>query len=97
MRSLVDSACMHPRVWLAGLGLITAALGAALPRLELRTDGAAIHPRDSGAVRASAADQIQFHDEDRVLVLIKSRAPGPAVDSPAGFAFLRAVHDSLAL
>lgn len=96
MRSLVDSASGHPRLWLAGVALVTALFAAALPRLEIRTDGAAIHPPGSAAVRATAADRTQFHDDDLVLILLRSRTGGAPVDSPAGLAFMQAAHDSLA-
>ena len=44
MSLLARHALAHPRFWLIAIGLLTLCLGSGLLRLELRTEGAALHP-----------------------------------------------------
>ncbi len=67
----------------------------ALPRLELRTDGAALHPTGNPVVEATRKDRGVFHDPEQVILLLSSRAAGPAVESAAGFRTVRRLHYAL--
>ena len=96
MQSTAETMARHPRVALTVIAALTVFFALALPRLEIRTDGAAIHPQDSPAVRATAVDQARFHDPNAVLVLLRSRQGGPRLTTRDGFAFLAEAHDSLA-
>jgi len=89
------SAARRPLRWLLPIGLMTLALAALLPGLELRTDGAALHPIGSAAVLWTEADRDAFHEREQVLVLMRSESGGPAVASPVGLRALRALHEEL--
>lgn len=82
------AACL---AWFTGLGLL---LAAGIVRLELRTDGAALLPDDSPAVRRTNADRQAFHDRDRVVVLVTGRAVR-RLDSREGLRYLERLHASL--
>ena len=69
----------RPKITLLGVLLVTAILGAGLPRLTLRTDGAALHPLGSPAVALSEEDRVTFHDPEEIILLLSSRKGGPAV------------------
>ena len=91
VRSLTE----RPGRWLAGCAAVTLVLGLGLFRLELRTDGAALHPNGDPVVERTVADRRSFHESDQVLVLLTSRPGGAAVDSPAGLRLLKRLHHSL--
>lgn len=92
---LVSSVLAHPHRWLAGIGLVTAALAPGLLRLELRTDGAAIHPVHDPVVERTAVDRRTFHETDPIVLLATARPGGPALDSPAGLRYVWRLHGSL--
>lgn len=94
MLRLTRLALRHPRLWLAGTALVTALFAAGLPRLERRTEGAALHPRDNPVVRQTRADAEIFSDGDLILVLVEARG-GLPVASPPGFALLRRLDAGL--
>lgn len=85
----------HPRRWLVGIGLVTAVLAPGLLRLELRTDGAAIHPVHDPVVERTAVDRRTFREIDPIVLLVTARPGGPALDSPAGLGLIRRLHGSL--
>jgi hypothetical protein len=62
---------------------LTLGLGSGLLRLDLRTDGAAIHPLDNATVRQTLADRDTFHDADQAIVLLTSRRAGPGLAPPS--------------
>lgn len=97
MRTLARWALRRPGLWLGLTALLTLVLGLGLFRLELRTDGAALHPRGEPAVALTARDREVFHDPEQVILLVSSRPGGPAVASPAGLRRLAAVHDAVRL
>ena len=92
---LVRYALRRPVRALAGIALATSLLAPGLARLELRTDGAAIHPTGNQIVKHTEADSRFFGERDRVILLLTSRAEGPPVQSRAGLRFLKDLHDSL--
>ena len=60
---------------------LTLSLGSGLFRLDLRTDGAAIHPLGNVTVQQTLADRETFHDADQAIVLLTSRRAGPGLAS----------------
>lgn len=78
------------------LSVLTLGLAERLPRLELRTDGAALHPEGDRTVERTARDRRAFEDPEELILLLTSRPGGPAVASAAGLRALRAVHDGVA-
>ncbi len=86
---------LHPaRVLLLVLAL-TLIPASALPQLELRTDGAALHPTGNPIVEATREDRGLFHDPEQVILLLSSRDDGPALESAAGFRTVRRLHYSV--
>ncbi|MCP4006292.1 MAG: MMPL family transporter [bacterium] len=81
--------------WLVACSLLTLFLGAGLLRLEIRSDGAALHPANNPVVQADSADQRTFFESDQVMVLVSARPGGPPVSSPEGLRFLEQLHRSL--
>jgi len=85
----------RPRPWLASICGLTAVLALGVPRLELRTDGAALYPRQEPAVERTAADRRTFNENPQVILLVTARPGGPALDSPAGLLVLKQLHEAL--
>lgn len=71
------------------LGLIS--IGGFVPRLELRTDGAALHPLNDPATQFTELDSKLFGSDEKIIALLS----GPSVISPAGFVRLKKLHQSL--
>jgi len=92
---VVGSVLAHPRRWLVSIGLLTAVLAPGLLRLELRTDGAAIHPVHDPVVVRTEVDRRIFHESDPIVLLVTARPGGPALDSLAGLRCIRGLHRSL--
>ena len=92
---LGDSALASPRAWLLGIALVTAGFALAIPRLELRTDGAALYPSGNETVRRTTTDRMTFHEPESLLVLVVARPEGPEVASPPGFELLRRLDGDL--
>jgi uncharacterized protein len=93
---LAHAALRRPLLTLALILLGTAGVARGLFRLELRTDGAAIHPVGNPVIEQEAADRSTFHEPEQVILLVTSRSGGPPVASPAGFRFLLELQDALA-
>src|SRR5688572_21301592 len=89
MLRLARLALRRPVLWLAGTLLLTAIFASGLTRLEVRTDGAALHPPANPTVLQSQRDRERFHDPEVVILLVSERPDGPALRSPVGFSFLR--------
>ncbi|MBW2274103.1 MAG: MMPL family transporter [Deltaproteobacteria bacterium] len=89
------SAAARPLSWLVSIGLATLAVAALVPRLELRTDGAALNPSGSASVRFTEADREAFHEREQVLILLSAAPGGPGVESSEGLRALRSLHDAL--
>ena len=70
MLRLAAAAVAHPRPWLIGVALSTAFLMAGLLRLELRTEGAALHPTESAVVKQSEADRLRFLEPRQIILLV---------------------------
>jgi predicted RND superfamily exporter protein len=85
----------RPGPCLALAGLLTLLLGSGLLRLELRTDGEAVHPSANRVIDATRADRDTFVERERILVLVTSTPEGPAVESVAGLGHLRDLQRSL--
>jgi predicted RND superfamily exporter protein len=85
----------RPKTFLAGTVLVTAVFAAGLARLQLRTDGAALYPRGEPVVEATRQDRERFRDPERIILLLTSRTGGPEVASPAGFAAIERLHESI--
>src|SRR5579864_7862791 len=96
MLGLARAALARPFLVLALLAVATAAAARGLFRLELRTDGAAIYPRDDPAVVRSVADRQAFAEVDQIVLLVTSRPGGPRLDSAAGCRFLVRLQHALA-
>lgn len=92
---LSSSAMKHPVRWLiAWIGLtVLCALG--LPRLEIRTDGATIHPDDNQTIRMTEQDRSVFRDPEDVILLMTSLQDREPVASPHGLQLLRTIHIEL--
>ena len=88
-------AVRRPVLCLLVLALVTAVMIGALFRLELRTEGEALYAQGSPTVEATAADRRAFEQPDWGILLVTSKPGGPAVDSPAGYRFLKAIHAEL--
>ncbi len=95
MIPLARHALAHPRFWLTAIGLVTMVLGAGLLRLELRTDGAALHPLGHALIEAAERDRQRFLDPRQVVLLAHAPPGAPPLDSPTGFRFLDALHRQL--
>lgn len=93
--ALADMALDSPRTSLLVLTAATAVMAAGFGALELRTDGAAIYPLDNLTVRRSEKDLVTFGEPQRVVLLVTSRPGGPAVESPAGFRYLKSLHTAI--
>ncbi len=96
MLGLARAALARPFLVLALLAVATAAVARGLFRLELRTDGAAIYPRDDPAVERTLADRQAFAEVDQIVLLVTSRPGGPRLDSAAGCRFLVRLQHALA-
>ncbi|HEV3073024.1 MAG TPA: MMPL family transporter, partial [Thermoanaerobaculia bacterium] len=96
MLGLARAALARPFLVLALLAVATAAVARGLFRLELRTDGAAIYPRDDPAVERTLADRRAFAEVDQIVLLVTSRPGGPRLDSAAGCRFLVRLQHALA-
>lgn len=86
----------RPVVCLAILSAVTLALGAMLPRLELRTDGAALHPSGDPTVEQTEQDRLTFEDPEALILLLTSRPAGPSLTSSSGLRHLAQTHESVA-
>lgn len=78
------------------IAIATLALAARLPRLELRTDGAALHPSGDRTVELTARDRLLFADPEELILLLTSRPGGPALASSTGLRALSRTHASVA-
>ncbi len=85
----------RPTLVLAAVMVLTLPLAAGLARLEIRTDGEALHPPRDPAVVAAALDRGRFRDPDAVLVLLQPRERGAGLFTPAGLARLRSLTAAL--
>jgi len=85
----------RPTLWILVHLFLGILVGLGLPRLEVRTDGASIHPRGHPTVELSKADRQDFSETEQVIVLLSSREDGPDVASPEGFAVLERLHRDL--
>ncbi|HSG40831.1 MAG TPA: MMPL family transporter, partial [Thermoanaerobaculia bacterium] len=92
MPKLVDIALRRPALVLLVFLLGTLAAAAGLPRLEIRTDGAAIYPEDDPVVARTLKDRETFNEEEQILLLVSAKPGGLPVASPEGFRFLRKAY-----
>jgi len=76
--------------------MVTLALAAMLPRLELQTDGAALYPADDRTVEITVRDRRAFEDPEVLILLLTARPGGPAMTSATGLRTLSQMHESLA-
>jgi predicted RND superfamily exporter protein len=95
MARLARHALAHPRLWLLFIGIVTLLLGAGLLRLELRTDGAALHPVGHPDIEAAEHDRWRFLDPRQVVLLVHAPPGAQTLASPTGFRFLAALHAAL--
>jgi hypothetical protein len=93
--ALVQAALNSPARTTAWVSLFTLGLGLCLTQLELRTDGAAIHPQGNILVEQDASDRRFFHERDQVIVLLTSRAGRPPLETFEGLRTLKQLHESL--
>jgi len=95
--SLARSAVDRPLLWLTLVAAATLALGAGMLRLELHTEGGALHPSGNPVVDASEADRLRFEEPRQLVVLLSCRPPSPpaCLAAPEGLRFLRRIHDGL--
>lgn len=91
------AACVSRPRWSLGLlGLVTLTSLAALTRLELRTDGAALHPLGHPVVRLSQQDAALFGDGDELVLLVEPRDGASRLTTAQGLRSLAALHRELA-
>jgi hypothetical protein len=95
MSVLARHALGHPRLWLVLIGLLTTGLGSGLLRLELRTEGAALHPMGHPGIDAAERDRLRFLDPRQVVLLAHAPPGAPSLASPTGFRFVRELHRGL--
>ncbi len=86
----------RPVACLAVVAIVTVAFAARLPRLEVRTDGAILHPRGDRTVERTARDRLAFDDPEQLILLLSSRPGGPAVASAAGLRTIAHAHEAVA-
>lgn len=94
MNWLARLALDRPGATLLATGLVTLVLSAGIVRLELRTDGAALYPQGDPVIEQNAVDEARFRDPRMGLLLVIARPPD-SLATPAGFRFLRELHDRL--
>ena len=73
MKWLARLALDRPGATLLVTGLLTVVLAAGMLRLELRTDGAALHPQGDPVIEQNALDEARFRDARMGLLLVGSR------------------------
>ncbi|MCG8460573.1 MAG: MMPL family transporter [Holophagales bacterium] len=96
MAHVARSATRRPGRHLAFWAVVVTVLAAGLPRLELRTDGAAMRdPRGPIHLR-TLEERDHFGDGDEALILATNRVEGLRLDSVEGVAALLAWHRELA-
>ena len=88
MIRLARHALDHPTVWLVAILLVSCAIGTGIVRLELRTDGDALHPTHDPTIVQTEDDKLIFHDPTQLILLASTRPGGPLIESPEGFRFL---------
>jgi predicted RND superfamily exporter protein len=86
----------RPAGCLTGVAVLTLLLGSGLLRLELRTDGASLHPGGNAVIARTREDRLAFLEREQVIVLVTSRPGAPAVESREGLVRLRDLHWELA-
>lgn len=72
---LAEASIARPRRAIGAMVLVTLAAVPGLARLELRTDGHALMPRDHPAIRFDAEVRKHFHLRDPIVVLIETSHP----------------------
>ncbi len=92
---LARQAVRRPFLWLGLVLVVTLLLGAGLPQLELETGGAALYPTGNTVIEASEVDRLRFEEPRQVVVLVSCREAVSCIATPAGFRFLRRIHDEL--
>lgn len=85
----------RPAMWALAHLVPTLLLGLGIFRLDIRTDGASIHPRDHPVVRATAADRRAFEENEQVIVLLHAPDGATSLASAAGFEVLARLHRDL--
>jgi hypothetical protein len=95
MLLFAELALRRPPSFLLGALGVTVVLALGFGRLELRTEGSALHPPGNETVRQTEIDRRVFHDSDQVIVVAASRPGGPAVASPEGLTFLEELDGAL--
>jgi predicted RND superfamily exporter protein len=95
MRWISQQALDWPRATLLVGAAHTLALAVGALRLELRTDGEALTPREHPVVLRDAEDRARFRDPRTLLLLAHARSPRQPITSPLGFHYLRALHAKL--
>lgn len=96
MLTLARISAQRPVAGLTVLTIVTLALAAGLPRLRLRTDGAALHPVGDRTVELTAQDRLTFQDPEELILLLTSRPGGPALTSATGLRCISETHQSVA-
>ena len=92
----ISRASARRPVWWALAHLVpTLLLGLGMLRLDIRTDGAAIHPRDHPVVEATAADRRAFAENEQVIVLLHAPADAVSLASTEGFEVVGRLHRDL--
>ncbi len=100
MQWLARAAVARPWTWLLAGAALTFALGAGLPRLELRTDGATLQPEGNPVIEASESDRARFREPRHVVVLIGCDLPPASsrvacLETPESLRFVRRIHDEV--
>ncbi|MFQ5416173.1 MAG: RND family transporter [Myxococcota bacterium] len=85
----------RPAESLRWISILTLLAGAGVTLLEVRTDGAAVHPTGNPIVMQTAADRESFRESDQAVVLVTARDGSPPLESPEGLRDLGRLHRSL--
>lgn len=81
-----------PRRTLVAIALASIPFALGLGRLEIRSDGAVLHPSGNAVVESTRVDRDRFRDAEAVYVLVARRRGGDLFDRE-GLAFLETATD----
>ena len=85
----------RPAPGLVALSIPTLFFCLLIPRLELRTDGAALYPVGDATIVRDEADRALFREPEQVVVLVTSTAGGPPLASIEGLRYLDRIQKML--
>lgn len=85
----------HARACLIVLALVTLASLLVLPSLEIRTDGAALHPAGNPVVMHARDDRITFDDPEEFVLVATPRPGNDPLTTADGLKVLKDLHEEI--